>query len=49
MTYVREHVAHYKCPRSIDFMEELPRSEAGKLYKRQLKDLYWGDSASRIL
>ena len=49
MTYVRDHVAHYKCPRSIDFMDELPRSEAGKLYKRQLKDLYWGDSASRIL
>ncbi len=49
MTYVREHVAHYKCPRSIDFMEELPRSEAGKLYKRQLKDLYWGDNKSRIL
>ena len=49
MAYVRERVAHYKCPRSIDFMDELPRSEAGKLYKRQLKDLYWGDSASRIL
>ena len=49
MAYVREHVAHYKCPRSIDFMAELPRSEAGKLYKRQLKDQYWGDHNSRIL
>ncbi len=49
MTYTRDNVAHYKCPRSIDFMEELPRSEAGKLYKRQLKDMYWGESGSRIL
>ncbi len=49
MDFVRGQVAHYKCPRSIDFMAELPRSEAGKLYKRQLKELYWGDSKSQIL
>ena len=49
IAYVREHIAHYKCPRSIDFMKEMPRSEAGKLYKRRLKDMHWGDAASKIV
>ncbi|GIR86715.1 MAG: hypothetical protein CM15mP86_01740 [Gammaproteobacteria bacterium] len=30
-----------KCPKSIDFEEELPRHPTGKLYKRLLKDRYW--------
>ena len=49
LTYTRDHIAHYKCPRSVDFMDELPRSAAGKLYKRRIKDMYWGDAKSRIL
>lgn len=49
MAYTREHIAHYKCPRSIDFEEELPRLPTGKLYKRILKDRYWGKMDSRIV
>ena len=49
MTYTREHIAHYKCPRSIDYEEELPRLPTGKLYKRILKDRYWGKTDSRIV
>lgn len=49
MEYAREHIAHYKCPRSIDFMDELPRLETGKLYKRLIKDRYWGKTDSRIV
>ena len=49
MAYAREHLAHYKCPRSIDFEAELPRLPTGKLYKRLLKDRYWGKSDSRIV
>ena len=49
MNYAREHVAHYKCPRSIDFEEELPRLPTGKLYKRLLKDRYWGKKDTRIV
>jgi fatty-acyl-CoA synthase len=49
MAYAREHIAHYKCPRSIDFMDELPRLPTGKLYKRLLKDAYWGKTDSRIV
>ena len=41
IAYAREHISHIKCPRSIDFMEELPRHPTGKLYKRLLKDKYW--------
>jgi fatty-acyl-CoA synthase len=49
MDYAREHIAHYKCPRSIDFEEELPRLPTGKLYKRLLKDRYWGKHDSKIV
>lgn len=49
LEYAREHIAHYKCPRSVDFEEELPRLPTGKLYKRLLKDRYWGKSDSRIV
>jgi long-chain acyl-CoA synthetase len=49
MAYAREHIAHYKCPRSIDFRDELPRLPTGKLYKRLLKDEYWGKSGSKIV
>ena len=38
-----------KCPRSIDFEAELPRLPTGKLYKRLLRDRYWGDNKSRIV
>jgi long-chain acyl-CoA synthetase len=38
--YCRSRIAHYKCPRSVDFRDELPRTETGKLYKRLLKDDY---------
>ena len=47
--YAREHIAHYKCPKSIDFRAELPRLPTGKLYKRLLKDEYWGKTGSRIV
>ena len=49
IAYSREHLAHYKCPRSVDFRAELPRLPTGKLYKRLLKDEYWGRSGSRIV
>ena len=41
LDYCREYLSHIKCPRSIDFRDELPRHPTGKLYKRLLKDEYW--------
>lgn len=49
MAYMRDHIAHYMCPRSIDFEKELPRLPTGKLYKRLLKDRYWGKKGTRIV
>jgi acyl-CoA synthetase (AMP-forming)/AMP-acid ligase II len=46
IAYCREHLAHYKCPRSVDFRPELPRHPTGKLYKRLLKDEYWAAKPS---
>ena len=47
--YATERLARYKVPRSIDFEDALPRLETGKLYKRLLKDRYWGNKTSRIV
>ncbi|MEM7751649.1 MAG: acyl-CoA synthetase, partial [Pseudomonadota bacterium] len=41
LDFCREHLSHVKCPRSIDFREDLPRQDNGKLYKRKLRDEYW--------
>lgn len=46
--YCRQHLADVKCPRSVDFREELPRHPTGKLYKRLLKDEYWKASGRTI-
>jgi fatty-acyl-CoA synthase len=40
LAYCHERLAKYKCPRSIDFAEALPRHPTGKLYKRLLRDRY---------
>ncbi|GAA0941928.1 acyl-CoA synthetase [Nonomuraea longicatena] len=41
IAYCRERLAHFKCPKSVDFRDELPRHPTGKLYKRLLRDEYW--------
>lgn len=47
--YIRANLSHVKAPRQIDFMEELPRHPTGKLYKRLIRDAYWGKTGSRIV
>jgi len=44
----REKLAPSKCPRSVDFVGELPRSDTGKVLKREIRDRYWADSGRRI-
>ncbi len=44
IAFVRSRLSHVKCPKSIDFLAELPRHDTGKLYKRLLKDKYWAES-----
>ena len=40
IAFCRERLSAFKCPRSVDFMAELPRQPTGKLYKRLLRDKY---------
>jgi len=40
IAHCRAHLAHFKCPRGVDFDGELPRLPTGKLLKRQLMDRY---------
>lgn len=42
-------LSRQKVPRSVDFEAELPRLPTGKLYKRLLRDRYWGNKTSRIV
>ncbi len=41
LDHCRAQLAHYKCPRSVDFTDAMPRDPNGKLYKRKLRDPYW--------
>ena len=45
----RAELASYKCPRSVDFTDELPREPNGKLYKRRLRERYWAGHESLII
>jgi len=49
IAFCRQHLAHVKCPRSVDFEEQLPRLPTGKLYKRLLRERYWGERKSRLV
>lgn len=46
--FAREMLAGYKCPKSVDFMEALPRNATGKLLKRVLRKPYWVDQARNV-
>jgi acyl-CoA synthetase (AMP-forming)/AMP-acid ligase II len=39
--FAREHLAHYKCPRTVDIIDALPRNPSGKVLKRTLRAPFW--------
>jgi long-chain acyl-CoA synthetase len=49
IAWCRERMSHIKCPRSIDFERKLPRSDAGKLFKRKIRERYWQGRDSSII
>lgn len=49
IAFCRDGLATYKCPRTVDFVDALPRDANGKMYKRLLRDQYWENHASRIV
>jgi fatty-acyl-CoA synthase/long-chain acyl-CoA synthetase len=48
LDWCKERVADYKRPRSVDFVEELPRDQTGKLFKRQIREPYWASSGRLV-
>jgi long-chain acyl-CoA synthetase len=48
MEHCRERIAHFKCPRQVDFVDELPRLPNGKIEKRRLREPYWAGRARVI-
>lgn len=48
IAYCRDRLAHYKCPRSVDFVDALPRGDNGKLYKNRLKERHAASSAGGV-
>ena len=49
LAFCAEHLAKYKCPRTIDFVDDFPRDPNGKVYKRRLRDPYWQGRESAIV
>jgi len=49
IAFAREHLASYKIPRSVSFVDELPRTGSGKILKRQLREPFWKDHESQVL
>ncbi|HNN47691.1 MAG TPA: AMP-binding protein, partial [Marmoricola sp.] len=47
--YCKEHLASYKCPKSVDIIDLLPRNPTGKILKRDLRQPYWEGRESRIV
>ena len=48
IAFSRQHLAHFKCPTSIDFVPSLPRTATGKLQKFVIRDQYWQGATRRV-
>jgi len=46
--HCRQHLAHYKCPTSVEFIDVLPRNPSGKVLKRELRRPYWPEGGRSI-
>ena len=49
VAWCRQRLASYKCPRSVEVVDAMPRDPSGKLFKRRLKDPWWEGRSSRIV
>ena len=48
IAFARTQIAGFKCPKSIDFVDELPRNPSGKVLKKELRKLYWQEGERQI-
>jgi long-chain acyl-CoA synthetase len=48
ITFCKKNMAGYKAPKSVEFVDSLPKNPAGKILKRELREKYWEGNASRL-
>ena len=48
ISFVRERIAKYKTPRSVEFMKELPKTGSGKIYKKEMREKYWAGRVKQV-
>ncbi len=48
ITWARERIAGYKLPKSVDFVDALPRNPTGKILKRELRKVYWSGKERQV-
>jgi acyl-CoA synthetase (AMP-forming)/AMP-acid ligase II len=48
IAYSREHLAKFKCPTGVDWIEALPRNPSGKILKKDLREPYWAGRARQV-
>ncbi len=46
--YAREHIARFKCPKSVDFADSIPRNPSGKILQKELRAPYWEGHVRKI-
>ena len=46
LEFCRSHLTHYKCPRTVEFLDTLPRTGTGKVLKKELRKKYWSGTES---
>jgi fatty-acyl-CoA synthase len=46
LDFCRSRISHYKCPRSVEFVESLPKTGTGKVLKKELRKKYWDGNES---
>jgi long-chain acyl-CoA synthetase len=48
IAFAREGLAHFKCPTSVEWLDELPRNPSGKILKNTLREPYWVGHERRV-
>ena len=48
MSFCRQRLAHFKCPTSVDWTDELPRNPSGKILKVELRKPYWAGKERQV-
>jgi long-chain acyl-CoA synthetase len=48
IAFMRERIAAFKCPKSVDFVDSIPRNPSGKILKRVLREPYWASQSRQI-